>query len=467
MQDIQNREKIALLVVMATSFITPFSGSAINLALPTIGKELNAGALMVSWVVTSFLLTSAAFLLPLGRIADIIGRRRIYLGGIILFALTSFFCSLAQSIYWLIAFRTLNGIASAMIFGTGMAILTAVYPPQKRGSALGWSVFSTYTGLSLGPVLGGFLNHYLGWRSIFILISLIAAAAAVITAWKLVGEWVGAAGERFDWAGSSLYVLGLLAFLYGLSSIADSPWSKYIALAGAVLIILFGLFELRQKYPVIQLQMFVHNSGFTYSNLAAMINYSATFSISFIMSLYLQIVLGFNSSTAGLILLSQPVVMAIFSPLAGILSDRIEPRIVASTGMALNSLGLFFFIFLTQNTPLYLIIVNLLIIGLGFALFTSPNSNAIMSSVEKRYYGIASSAMGTMRLVGQAFSMAIVTLIMSIFIGHVKLTPASAGMFIQSSRVAFTVFTVLCIIGIFTSLARGNIHSHSPEKQGA
>lgn len=459
----QGREKAALLVVMATSFITPFSGSAINLALPTIGTELNGSALLLSWVVTSFLLASAAFLLPLGRLADIAGRRKIYLGGIILFALSSFFCSLAQSISWLITFRALNGFASAMIFGTGMAILTSLYPPHKRGKALGWNVFSTYTGLSLGPVLGGFLNHYLGWRSIFIFISVVAAAAAVITAWKLVGEWVGAAGERFDWAGSFLYVLGLSAFLYGMSTIVSSPGSKYISLAGALLIAVFCLFELKQSFPVIQLKIFANNISFSFSNLAAMINYSATFSISFIMSLYLQIVLGFNSSAAGLILLSQPIIMAIFSPLAGILSDRVEPRIVASTGMALNSLGLFFFIFLTRNTPLYLIIINFFIIGLGFALFSSPNNNAIMSSVEKRYYGIASSVLGTMRLVGQALSMAIVTLIISIFIGNVKLTPASASMFIQSSHVAFIVFTILGIIGIFASLARGDIHAEHSE----
>lgn len=453
-QTSRDPQKVALMVVMSTSFLTPFIGSAINLALPAIGNSLNSTALMLSWVVTSFLLTSAAFLLPFGRLADIIGRRKVYLTGIILFAITSLLCSMVQNIVWLIVFRILNGIASAMIFGTGMAILTAVYPPQKRGAALGWSVFSTYTGLSTGPVLGGFLNHYLGWRSIFIFTGLLALFTAISTAVRLTGEWSGAKGERFDVTGSFLYVVGLLAFLYGLSSIADSSWSKYITLVGIILIVAFVYYELRQSYPLIELKIFARNSGFIYANLAAMINYSATFSITFIMSLFLQLVLGYNSSHAGLILLSQPVIMAIFSPLAGLISDRVEPRIVASIGMALNSLGLLLFTFLTQSTPLVLIVINLLLIGLGFALFTSPNTNAIMSSVEKRFYGIASSALGTMRLVGQAFSMAIVTLIMSIFVGNVKLSSASSANLVHSAHIAFIVFTVLCILGVFASMTK-------------
>lgn len=457
-QDLALR-KYALLVACTASFFIPFMGSAINLAIPSIGQQFNTSTLMLSWVAASYLLASAAFLVPFGRLADIVGRKKIFAAGIGIFSLSSLLCGLAWSIDSLIAFRVLQGIGSAMLFGTGMAILTSVYPPQERGRVLGINVASVYTGLSMGPVLGGAMNHNLGWQWIFYFTAVTTFAVLLLVLFKLKGEWAGARGEKFDLTGAVLYSFGLVSLMYGFSSIATSAWAVYLLVLGLVVLVLFVRYELRVKQPVLNVALFSKNVTFAFANLAALINYSATFAVGFLLSIYLQVVQGYNSQAAGLILLSQPVIMALLSPFAGSLSDRVEPRIVASLGMALTTAGLFVFCFLTASTPIWLVVINLMLLGTGFALFSSPNSNSIMGSVEKRYYGVASSTMGTMRLTGQALSMAVVTLLLALFVGSVQLSQASADLLVQGTKTAFVVFTVVCFGGIFASLARGNMRA--------
>ncbi|MEQ8201962.1 MAG: MFS transporter [Syntrophomonadaceae bacterium] len=459
-----NQERVTLLVVTGTAFLVPFIGSAINLALPLLGEEYHSSALLLGWVVTGYLLASAALLLPFGRLADIIGRRKVFLTGLCLFTLVSFLCSLATSMEMLVTLRLLQGITSAMIFSTSTAILTSVYPPARMGKALGMSVASTYTGLSLGPVLGGWMNHNLGWRSIFYFIVIISLAVTIFTAGWLKGEWRGAEGERYDLAGTLLYVVGLAAFLYGVSSLSSSPWAWYATGLGALCLGIFVWFELGQEHPLIRIKLFVENITFAFANLAAMINYSATFGLGFLLSIYLQVIMGYSSQTAGLILLSQPLMMALLSPLAGSLSDRIEPRKVATTGMLLSTMGIFIFLFLNRQTSIYLLIPNLALIGLGFALFSSPNTNAVMSSVPPRLYGIASSTLGTMRMVGQAVSMAIVTLIMAAYLGQARLSQVDPAVLMSAIHTAFMIFFVFCCLGVLASLARGHKAAAEPQR---
>ncbi|MGI6436186.1 MAG: MFS transporter [Syntrophomonadaceae bacterium] len=454
-------EKTTLYTVMTTSFMTTFMGSSINLALPAMGLEFGSSAILASWAITSYILASAIFLLPFGRLADMHGRRRFYRLGTILYTLFTLATAMADSMQMIIVFRLLQGLSSAMIFSTGMAILSSVYPPHKRGRALGYSVAVTYLGLTIGPVLGGMMNHYLGWRSIFYLTTLLGLGAVTAIQFWLRGEWAGARGEKFDAAGSSLYMVGLLAFLYGLSSISDSQWSPYLVLLGVILLVGFAAWELHIDHPILQVRLFKHNTGFAFSNLAAMINYSATYAVTFLLSVYLQVVRGYDSQAAGLILLAQPLVMTILSPLAGTLSDRLEPRLVASLGMGCSTLSLFFFIFIGSATAPSLLVINLLLAGLGFALFASPNNNAIMGSVPMRLYGIASSTLGTMRLVGQAISMSIVTLLITLFIGRAPLTAANPATFLACMKVSFAVFTIICILGVLASLKRGSLHQYN------
>lgn len=248
--------------------------------------------------------------------------------------------------------------------------------------------------------------------------------------------------------------------MYGLS-VATEGAGIALIFAGIVAGIIFVLYERRIAFPVLDMKLFTGNRIFAFSNLAALINYSATYAVTFLLSLDLQYTQGFTPEHAGLILIAQPAVQAIVSPIAGKLSDRIEPSIVASAGMALTAAGLILLVFLTETTSLGYLVICLILLGAGFGLFSSPNTNAIMSSVEKRYYGVASGMVGTMRLLGQMLSMGIAMLLFAVIIGPVEITPSYFPQFMTSLHVGFILFAVFCIAGIFFSLIRGKMHETS------
>jgi EmrB/QacA subfamily drug resistance transporter len=452
-----SEQTAALVTVMAVSFLAPFMGSAVTLSIPSIGADLSAGALVLAWVLTSYMMASAALLLPWGRIADITGRKRVYVVGIALFAVASLLCGLARSIEMLIAFRVVQGAAAAMFFSTGTAILTSVYAPDKRGRALGLMVAAVYLSLSLGPVVGGLMNHHLGWRSIFYLTSAAAAASAVLAQVSLEPRLTDATGEAYDFIGTVLYMPAIVAILFGLSTLGTNPASRIVLLCGAALLALFVWRERTFAYPLLAVNLLGKNAVFALSNLAALVNYSATAGLAFLISLHMQVVLGFDSQIAGLVMVAQAIPMALLSPMAGSLSDRFEPRVVASAGMAITSLGLLAMAWALGMRHAVPVAVTLVVTGVGFALFSSPNTNAVMSSVDKRDYGVASSALSTMRLTGQALSMAIVALLLSIYVGNARMAAVAPGRLIAASQVSFLVFGALCACGVVASLARGNV----------
>jgi MFS family permease len=248
----------------------------------------------------------------------------------------------------------------------------------------------------------------------------------------------------------------LSTLMYGFSSLTRA-FGAWLVIIGVVLIIIFVAREKKVKNPILDITLFRHNTVFVFSNLAALINYSATFAVSFLLSLYLQYIKGLSPLHAGLVLVAQPVVQAIFSPFAGRLSDRIEPRIVSSIGMSLTAFGLGLLIFLNNDTSILFIVVVLFALGLGFALFSSPNTNAIMSSVEQQFYGVASGTLATMRITGQMLSMGIVMLIFALHIGDVPITPEEYPSFMGSMHSSLIVLSLLCFGGIFSSFARGRI----------
>jgi EmrB/QacA subfamily drug resistance transporter len=450
-------KRVVLIIAVMSSFLTPFTSSSVNIALPSIGTQLSLNAVALSWVATAYLLAAAAFLIPFGRIADIYGRKKIFQLGIIIDAIASILCATSSSGELLIVFRALQGVGGAMIFGTGIAILTSVFPANERGRALGISTAAVYTGLSAGPLVGGFLTGHFGWRSIFFLNAFLGLVIIVVVFWKLKGEWAEAKGESFDYVGSIIYSLALVAVFYAFS-VLPALWGIWLIIIGIIGLAAFVWWETRQKQPVLNISFFRNNTVFAFSNLAALINYSATFAVAFLLSLYLQYVKGFSPEHAGLILIAQPVVMVIFSPIAGSLSDRIEPRIVASIGMALTTAGLVMLIFLNNVTGLPFILASLVTLGLGFGFFSSPNINAIMGSVERKFYGVASGTLGTMRLTGQAFSMGMVLLLFALYIGRVQITPEYYPLFLKSMKIAFSISAALCFAGIFASIARGRTH---------
>ena len=446
-------KKSVLLISTFAAFLTPFLTSAVNLALPSIGKDLNANAINLGWVISSFILTSAIFLLPFGRLGDIIGRKKIFTIGILLFTITTFLIVFSHSIISLIVLRIFQGFSSAMIFGTSMAILTSVFQPGERGRAIGINITATYLGLSLGPVIGGLLTHYFGWRSIFAFLVPFGIISVILIQTKIKTEWAEAVGERFDWRGSVIHGIALASFMYGFSRLPSSLGWICIA-TGVLMAVVFLFFENRISNPVFDIRLILRNRIFAFSGIAALINYSATSAIGFFISLYLQYLKGLDARTAGLIMISQPIAMTLLSPIAGKLSDKKNPGVIASAGMGITALGLILLCFIRETTPDYFIVLLLLLMGIGFGLFSSPNSNAIMSSVEKRHLGVASGVVGTMRMVGQMMSMGIAMMLLSLFIGKQTINPDTYPGLISAMRTGFVIFSILSVLGIFASLAR-------------
>jgi EmrB/QacA subfamily drug resistance transporter len=449
-------ERAALTVATLTSFMNPFMISAVNVAMPAIQESFGADAVLLSWIATAYLLATAVALVPAGKIGDIYGRKRVFLVGLLVFTLSTFFSALALSIRMLIALRVLQGLGAAMTVTTGMAILTSVFPAQRRGRAIGIYVAAVYVGLSLGPAVGGLLTQQLGWRCIFLAGAPCGLVALFLTMHNLKGEWADARGEKLDLAGSILYGAALIGLVCGATRL-PAPVAVVMVVAGAAGLAAFALWELNVPQPVFEVRLFRGNRLFAYSSLAALIHYSATFAVTFLLSLYLQYIEGLTPQEAGLVLIAQPVLMALCSPLAGRLSDRIEPRIIASAGMALTAVGLGVLLLLDFDTPVPAVVGILMLLGIGFALFSSPNMNAIMGSVDRRLYGIASGAVATMRLLGQMFSMAVATVVFSLLIGHNEIVAANLPLFLSSMRVCLSISVALCTVGIGFSLSRGGL----------
>lgn len=448
---------IILIVTSVCAFLTPFSSSAINIALPAIGKEFTASAVILGWIATSFLLATAVFLVPFGRLADIHGMKKMMVSGLMLYTLSSTIAATSIATAMLLAARVMQGVAGAMILSTSTALLVMAYPPERRGQVLGINVACVYTGLSLGPFLGGVITQTMGWRTIFWVITGVSLVAVTLTLSMVKNEWAIARGQKFDLIGAVIYGIGLIALIWGLSQLPY--FTGFISIIAGILTLAGFIFrELNISSPVLNINLFIKNRVFGLSSLAALINYAGTFAVTFLLSLYLQYIKALTPANAGMVILIMPVLQAIFSPFTGRFSDIIEPRLLASSGMALTVVGLLMLVFIDNNTSMVYIISSLAILGFGFALFSSPNTNAVMSSAGKGSMAIASATLATMRLIGQMLSMGIAMLMLAIIMGNLQILPEFYPQFQTSVRYCFAIFTLLCFGGIFASMARGKIH---------
>jgi len=452
----EKTKKSVLLVATLGGLVTPFMASSINVALPQIQKEFQIDAILLAWIQTSYLLATAMFIVPLGKLADIHGRRIIFSYGMSLFTMASCLSAVSVTLFMLLAARVLQGIGAAMIFGTGIAMIATVFAPGERGRAIGLNVTAVYIGLSIGPFFGGLMTQYLSWRAVFAAVVPLGVLTVIVCFFRLRWTRSGDGGERLDVKGSLLYAVSILLFMLGLSAVPSIKGFASI-MGGIVFFAIFAVWELRISFPVLNLELFRTNRAFALSNAAALINYSATFAVTFLLSLYLQYIKRLPPTTTGLILMAQPITMALFSPLAGGVSDRIEPQKIASLGMAVTASGLFVMTFLGEDSTLTWILINLIILGFGFALFSSPNMNAIMTSVEQRYYGLASGVVGSMRLLGQTMSMGIASVMFALYIGPINITAEVLPAFLNCFKTTFLVLGAICIMGIPASLARGKI----------
>lgn len=450
------KDKLWPILVTTTfaSFMNPFMLAAVNIALPNIQEEFNCSATMLSWVTNTFLLANAIVLLPISKAADIWGRVRFFKIGLYVFTAFTLGAALSPNIALLLIMRAFQGAGAAMMSVTAIAILTEAYPEKKRGVVLGINIAAVYAGLSLGPFLGGLLTQWGGWPAIFFAVFPLGIISVIMAHLTLKPLHVYKVNTFFDVKGTIIYSLAIFAFIYGGGKI-ESIYGIIILVAGLGLMGLFYFVEKSRINPIFNVSLMKNNKRFAFSNYAALIHYSATFGVSFLLSLYLQFDRGLSPRDAGLILVIQPVIMAISAPLTGRLSDKFDPGKIASIGLLLTLISLTLMIFLSTGIAMSYLVVSLAILGLGFGLFTSPNTNAIMSAVDKKDYGIASGVNATMRVFGQTLSMMVATLFITVYLGKLSLSAETIDLFLKSMKVYFIIFAILCIPGIWFSLQRG------------
>jgi EmrB/QacA subfamily drug resistance transporter len=455
-----------LLINSIAMWLAGFMTTGINIALPPIQKEFNLGPVALGWLPLAYLVATGALVLPFGKIADLFGRRRIFLVGLGLFAVSSLGLFISPAYAGLVAFRASQGVGSALMFASSIAMITLAYPPGQRGRAMGIYSGVIYLGHTMGPSVGGVIVHNLGWRSLFLIVGITACVTVALDLWLLGDtEWKEQKATGFDWKGSVVYALALAAFLLGLSWLPTIP-AVVLVVCGLAGVALFVRRQARVDNPVLEVGLFRHNRLFAFSNAAALINYAAVWAMTFLMSLYLQFVKGLNAETAGLVLVAGVAVQASLSPLVGRLADRLEPRWLASSGMGLCVLALLSFSFLHAGTPYWYIIATLCVLGLGFAFFSTPNQNSIMSSVAKQHVGVASASLSTMRMVGQGISIGIATLVLAVIVGRHDIRPADYPNLLISVRVTFAVLTAMCLVGVVASLSRGGGSARAGTKAG-
>lgn len=451
----------ALVISSVSVFLIAVMIPALNVALPAIGQQFGANAVLLNWMVTAYVVAIAVFSIPIGRISDIIGIKKIFVLGLIVYTLSSALTAFSGSSIILIIGRGLQGVGASMVLVTSLAMISAIYPAYERGRALGISLACIFIGSMVGPFLGGILTEHLGWESIFLAGIPIDLILILLLIFRIKGEWRESQNEKFDYLGSAIYGFALIALMYGFSILPEAL-GGFLILAGLILLVAFFYLESRIKSPALNVSIFRNNRPFVLSCLSALIYFSAVAAIVFLISLYLQYIKGMTPQMAGLILVAQPAVQAILSPFTGRLSDKVEPRILATAGIVLTCLGLLMFMFLDNSSSWVQIIAGLIISGAGIAFFISPNTNAIMSSVSSKFLGVASATMSTMISVGQMFGMGITMIVMALIIGRVEITSVYYPAFLTSSQIAFGIFTALCFSGIFASLLRGKILK--PEK---
>ena len=453
-------QRNTIFVCVITAFITTFMGSALNLSIPSLEEEFRVGAQTVGWVITIYMLTCAALAVPFGRLSDRVERQSILRMGILIFCISSLTAVLSKNMWMLLTFRLMQGIGASMIFSTNIAILVGAFDEEHRGRVLGYSTCATYAGLSAGPVLGGVLNQNLGWRSIFIATSIVSAAAFYGAFFKLPKHQKKSAKNElpsklhWDYVGNILFVISIVLTMYGLSSLKSIGAAPFILFGGILLFIFFVRTEMKAENPVIDVNLFRKNISFTLSNLAAMVNYGSNFALSYLMSIYLQVVKGMSSQWAGMILITNTLIMTLLSPIVGRISDRLSPFKMSAAGMALCAAAMGLLSFLSQNASLISIILILALSGVGFSLFSTPNTNAVMSCVERKDYGVSASILSTMRSIGHTAGMSVVTAVVGIYIGSGSLKGAGADVLMKTFHICFFIFTLLCILGIFMAAKR-------------
>lgn len=448
--------RFALAAICLGTTLGPLSLASVNIALPTIALELNASAIIVSWMPTGFLLATVMLMLPMGKLADRYGRKRFYFGGVACTGLLSIAASFGQSMEWILICRILQGASMSAVFGSGMAIVTSIYPANKRGAAMGLYSSSIYIGLTLSPVIGGWVTEWFGWRSVF-WIQTPVALSVVIMLFYVKGEWRNPKKTRFDWTGALIFACWAASFSVGLSGLPNLSAILTLVLSCAFMW-LFIYHQNRIEEPLIRPKMFRESRIFSFSLIAAVFMYGSSYPFGFLLSLFLQLSMGYSPSEAGTTMLVQAMVMACMAPFAGKLSDRFEARIISTTGCIIMCLGYFQIMRATYDVSHAAIFVGQILIGLGHGLFATPNTNAVMGSLNKAELGVGSSSVNLARTIGNLTGMSLVGFLIYIYIGDAEFTSESASELTSTLRIWMGIAMSFTIVAAVSSFSRGKMN---------
>ncbi|HEY3266816.1 MAG TPA: MFS transporter [Armatimonadota bacterium] len=447
---------IVLAPIGVGAFMSALDSSIVNTILPVLTHRLHADIATIEWVVTVYLLVVSSLLLSVGRWGDLHGQKKVYCIGFSIFVASSALCGMAPSALALIASRGLQAVGASMLFASAPAILTANFPARRRGQVLGLQALMTYLGLTVGPLLGGWLTTHLGWRSVFLVnvpVGLTALALAIryVPADRLVGR-----PKRFDAAGAALFMAGLVALMLALNQGSKWGWTSAPVLGlfgfSAITLGAFLRLEGRLAEPMLDLSLF-RTRLFSAAAATALLNYVTLYSVLFVLPFYLIQGRGYSPAYAGALLTAQPVVMAITAPLSGLASDYIGTRIPSTLGMAIMAAGIWMLSRLDALSTPHAVVAALAATGLGTGIFVSPNNSALMGSAPRDRQGIASGVLATARNVGMVLGVGMAGAVFTSTQAHWRSGGPSA--LFHSVQAAFMAAFCAAALGVLTALARG------------
>ncbi|BBD09613.1 MFS transporter [Desulfovibrio ferrophilus] len=447
-----SQQRAGLYTITITQFSLVFMLSAVAVAVPTMGREFGAKASELGLVESAYISSVAMLLFPVTRLADWLGRSFVFALGVAVFTVVSVLLPVTRTIDQFNFLRVFQGAGGAMMVSTGLAILADLFPHgQGRGKALGIASAGVYLGLSAGPWLGGLITTYLGWRYIFYIGAVPCAICLVVTLRSLRWRPRRTSGVRFDWLGALLCGAGMVLLSHGGSHFHDLT-GRLMLLGAIMFLVAFVAWEARSDCPLVDLKLFAGNKAFAYGSGVQFISYAATFGITFLVSVYLQMVLGLSASQAGLILLAQPVMQVLFSPLGGNMADRWPPHQVAALGMVLATLGLGTALMLSPESARLLVVVALALCGSGTAVFATANTTVIMGSVGASHYGVASAMVAAARTTGMTVSLVSISVVLALTVGAQAVDLQSMPQFMSAMRIVLTGFVFFSALGIVMCL---------------
>ncbi len=465
----KNRKTAAVVLAVGIgTFMSSLDTSVVNLAMPLIKNEFGVSISMVEWIVTAYLLVISSLLLTFGRISDIYGHKKVYLTGFVIFTAGSLLCGLSSNITMLIACRIVQALGAGMLFSTGPAIITNSVPASSRGRALSVTAIAVALGLCVGPVVGGTLSTVLGWQSVFF-INIPIGLLGIFVVIRNIPQDGKSIPVPFDIAGSVMIFIALLFILLPLNISGDYniPLALFVSLiaAGLLLIACFVMLESRCRYPMLNISLF-KNRVFTASNAAALFIFMAQFIMVFLAPFYLENLRGYSALLSGLLYLPMPLATMCVAPVSGMVSDRFDSRYISSFGALAMACGLFMLSFLNIGTSIAYIVISMVITGIGFGMFQTPNNSSVMGNVPAENRGTASGTLATMRNVGMVIGVAVSGALFSFYQNKMTEVYSSQGQsgvilsnnaFSYALHITFVTAAIVALIAMTASFIKGKV----------